>query len=283
MNDKEKSYHKNSAGSNGARSDARRSSTDVPSGWSELIEARFRAVFESSRDAIGVSKAGMHVFVNPAYLELFGFPPGTDLAGKPVLDLIQPDCRDHIKKNILRRARGETVPSTYSTCGMRTDGSTFDMAVNVFSYQENGEDHTLVILRDITERKRSDDALKESEERYRLLTEMSPNMIAIHQEGRFVFINEAGLRMLGAHGPEELIGKLILDVVHPDYRDIVRERVKRGIEEGMKASVIEEVFVRIDGTEVPVEVTGLPFMYKGGPAMIVIAREITESSKPNWP
>ena len=279
MNNKEKSSHKDSAGSKGARSGACRRSTDVPAERSAQIEARFRAVFESSRDAIGVSKAGIHVFVNPAYLELFGFPPGTDLAGRPVLDLIDPESRDHIKESILRRARGETVPSTYSTCGMRTDGSTFDMAVNVFSYQENGDEHTLVILRDITERKRSDDALKESEERYRLLTEMSPNMIAIHQEGRFVFINEAGLRMLGAHRPEELIGKLVLDVVHPDYRDIVRERVKRGLEEGMKASTIEEAFIRLDGTSVPVEVTGLPFTYKGGPAMIVIAREITESKR----
>jgi len=287
MKDRDRSSQKNRAGSKGAPSakrtgsggGARRNSMNVAAGRSAQIEARFRAVFESSRDAIGVSQTGIHVFVNPAYLELFGFPPGTDLAGKPVLDLIAPESRDQIKEYILRRARGEKVPSAYSTCGMRTDGSAFDMAVNVSSYQENGEDHTLVILRDITERKRSDDALKESEERYRLLTEMSPNMIAIHREGRFVFINEAGLRMFGAHRPEELLGKRVLDVVHPDYRDLVRERVKRGLEEGMKASNIEEVFIRLDGTEVPVEVTGLPFTYKGGPAMIVIAREITESKR----
>jgi two-component system, cell cycle sensor histidine kinase and response regulator CckA len=130
-----------------------------------------------------------------------------------------------------------------------------------------------------TKQKRLEDARKESEECYRLLTELSPDMIAIHQEGRFMFINKAGLRMLGADRPEQLLGKLVLDVVHPDYRDIVRERVKHGIQEGIKAHFIEEAFLRFDGTEVPVEVTGLPFTYKGGPAMIVIAREITESKR----
>src|SRR3990172_10598513 len=101
------------------------------------IEDRFRTVFESSRAALGVSKAGVHVFVNPAYRELFGFPPDEDFSQKPVLDLIAPGSRDQIKEYIARRARGESAPSTYETRGLRADSSEFDMAVIVSPYQEN--------------------------------------------------------------------------------------------------------------------------------------------------
>ena len=67
-------------------------------------ETRFRAVFENSRDAIGVSLVGRHVFVNPAYLVLFGFPAGTDLKGVPILDLIAPESRPLVHEYV--RARG---------------------------------------------------------------------------------------------------------------------------------------------------------------------------------
>ena len=73
---------------------------------------------------------------------------------------------------------------------------------------------------EVAERKRAEEALRESEERYRLLVELSPDTIAIHSEGKFVFVNPAATKFLGASA-KELIGKPILDVVHPDYREIV--------------------------------------------------------------
>jgi len=177
MKDKDTPARKKCTGAAGARK--------ATQAVSAQIAARFQAVFENSRDAIGVSKAGIHVFVNPAYLELFGLPPGADLAGKPVLDLIAQGSRDQIQAHILLRARGEPAPPTYETRGLRADGSEFDMEVNVSQYLENRADHTLVILRDITRRRQIEQALKSSEER---LTTILDNV------GANIFIKDVGYR-----------------------------------------------------------------------------------------
>ncbi len=249
MTDKEKSSHKNSAGSKGARSGACRRSTDVPTERSAQIEARFRAVFESSRDAIGVSKAGIHVFVNPAYLELFGFPPGTDLAGKPVLDLIAPENRDHIKEYILRRERGEAVPTAYETRGLRINGSAFDMEVNVSSYQENGEDYTLVILRDITERKRAEEEIAERGAMLRQIMDTANVAIGlVDKTGRITHANRGMAEMFG-RTLEELVGSEYVDHVHPSERETAQKNMLALLASEVPCVDIERLYSRKDGTQ----------------------------------
>jgi PAS domain S-box-containing protein len=128
------------------------------------------------------------------------------------------------------------------------------------------------------EHKQAEEALQESEERYRQLVELSPDTIAVHSEGKIVFINTAGARLLGAANPEQLVGKPIMDFLHPDYRDTVRERIGR-IQEGKEAPVIEEKFIRFDRTVIDVEVTTIPFTYQGKPAVQTIAHDITERKR----
>lgn len=134
---------------------------------------------------------------------------------------------------------------------------------------------TSCIVRDITEHKRADEKLRESEERNRLLVESSPYGIAIHSDGKFVFMNRAGAKILGAANPEEFIGKRVLQIIHPDYHELVKERIRMQ-EEGKAAPLIEEKLLRLDGTSVDVELTSIPFTYKGKPAMYGVFMDITE-------
>ncbi len=129
-------------------------------------EIKFRAIFENSVDAIGVSREGIHVFVNPAYAALFGYSSTDELVGKPVLELIVPGERATIQDRIQRRAQGAAVPTVYETRGLRKDGSEFIMDVHASTYELFGEIFTLVIMRDITERTRAE------QEREELITEM---------------------------------------------------------------------------------------------------------------
>ena len=80
------------------------------------------------------------------------------------------------------------------------------------------------------ERTRAEEALRESEERYRRLVELSPDGIAIHAEGQLVFVNQQGLRLLGLDDPEEALGRPVLEFIHPDDRAFVEQRVRRGLE-----------------------------------------------------
>jgi len=131
---------------------------------------------------------------------------------------------------------------------------------------------------EITERKRAIEALRESEERYRRLVELSFDAVAIHREGKLVYINAAGAELLGALSPEELVGKPILDFVHPDYLEMAEVRVRQATE-GKVAPLTEEKLVRLDGASVDAEVVEIPITYQGQPAVQVVARDITERKR----
>ena len=126
------------------------------------------------------------------------------------------------------------------------------------------------------QRKRAEESLAASEERYRQLVEFAPDAIAIHCEGRVVYINPAGIKMVGAQGAEQIIGRPALDFVHPDYHQVVIERMRQGIEQRISLPPLEEKFLRLDGSVIDVEVTAIPRTYQGKPAVQVVIRDITE-------
>jgi PAS domain S-box-containing protein len=131
---------------------------------------------------------------------------------------------------------------------------------------------------EIAERKRVVEALRESEERYRRLVGLSFDAIVIHSEGKVVYVNVAGAELFGVSRPEELIGKPILDFVHPDYLEMAKARMLQTTE-GRVAPLIEEKLIRLDGTDVDLEVMGIPTTYQGKPAMQVVFRDITERKR----
>ena len=124
-------------------------------------------------------------------------------------------------------------------------------------------------------RKLSETALRESEERYRRLVEHSPVAVAVHSGGNIVFVNPAGARLLGAATPEEIVGRPMLDFVHPEYGEIVTERVRQLASGAGTQPTIEERFVRIDGTPLDVEVSTIGFTFQGRPAVQVVFSDIT--------
>lgn len=128
----------------------------------------------------------------------------------------------------------------------------------------------------IKERNQMQEAMLESEERYRRLVELSPDGITIHVEGRLVFINPAGARLLGASHADQLIGKSVFDIVHPDYREVAGSQIRQLQRKTDRVPWVEEQFVRLDGTVMEVEVSGVEFTYKGKPAVQTIFRDITE-------
>lgn len=128
----------------------------------------------------------------------------------------------------------------------------------------------------IKERNRMQEAVRESEERYRKLVDLSPDGIALHVKGNLVFINAAGARLIGAPDPAELVGRNIYTIVHADFKEIARSRVARLESEGKPAPWIEQKFVRLDGTVIDVETASVNFTYEGQPAVQTIFRDISE-------
>ena len=152
--------------------------------------------------------------------------------------------------------------------------------VEVFSSKITigGKEYLHSIVHDITNRKQAEEALIESEQRYRNLVENSPVGIAIYQEGKFVYSNPAGLAIVGASNQQELIGKPLLSIVHPESLDNVIKRVNEVVS-GKSVPPMEEKLIRLDGTVIDVEVVSLATTFNNKPAGQVIVADITERKK----
>ncbi len=137
-------------------------------------------------------------------------------------------------------------------------------------------------LQAATERSQSQEAeqaLRESEERYHRMVELSPDVVLVHSEHRIVFINQAGVKMLGARSAEELVGRPINEFVHPDSWKLANERVERLYRSEAITAFIEQKWVRVDGQPIDVEVGATSMTFQNKPAAQVIARDITERKR----
>ncbi|MTI81161.1 MAG: PAS domain S-box protein [Firmicutes bacterium] len=123
------------------------------------------------------------------------------------------------------------------------------------------------------------DALWEIKERYLQLVEVSPNTVIIHQDGKIVFINKSGVKLLGARDAAEIIGNPLLNYVHHNSKQLVKNLIQDMIQNGSDAPMVEQELLRVDGSPVDAEVLASPVIYQGKPAIQIIARDISEQKK----
>src|SRR4029078_3005445 len=115
------------------------------------------------------------------------------------------------------------------------------------------------------ERSKASQSLRESEDRYQRLVELSPDAIFVYTEGSIVFVNRAGVRLLGAESFAELIGKPFINFVPTEYQASVRQRIDQSLHENVEVPFAEEKFLRVDGVEIQVEVGAVAFIHKNEP------------------
>ncbi len=161
------------------------------------------------------------------------------------------------------------------------EGDAFWFSDHVFPVRNARGNITAIakIRLNITERKHAENALRESEERYRRLVELSPDAILVHQDKRYIYANAASVQLLGAASLEELMGKSIFEVIHPNYHLIVTERIQQAYGERNASLRLEEKYLKFDGQEIDVEVTGASIMYHGKLAIQAVIRDITERKR----
>lgn len=110
---------------------------------------------------------------------------------------------------------------------------------------------------------------------YQRLVDLAPDAVLMHSGGKIVFVNPAVLEMLGARSVSELIGRPILDIVHPDSREEVTKRIARMMMARESAPMMQEKVLRMDGSILDVEVQGTYIEYDGQPSVMVVARDIS--------
>ena len=132
---------------------------------------------------------------------------------------------------------------------------------------------------DVTDAVQAEGALRESEERYRRLVELSPDGIILHSSSRVVFANPAAMRLLGAQSEAELLGQRTADFVRRDFRRAFLARAERVLSHGFVEAETEQVMLTTAGEEVPVESSSTPILYEGKSAVLIVFRDISERKK----
>lgn len=142
-----------------------------------------------------------------------------------------------------------------------------------------GECDFVSVLSDVTSREESARALAESEDRYRRLVDSSPAPIVVHAGGRVRFANPAALELLGAASADDVIGRPAMSFVHADFQEVAAERVRKMEETGEGVYLLEEKLLRLDGSEIDVEVAGAAIVYEGERAIQLVGRDVTERNR----
>ena len=128
---------------------------------------------------------------------------------------------------------------------------------------------------EMRERRLSEERTAQSEERYRLLIENSPDAVLMVRAGIVTFVNRPAVELFRAGSAQELIGRQVVDRVHPDYRIVAQQRAKTKVPERVILPPLEERLIRLDGTPVDVEVRTVPFQIDTETALLVTIRDIT--------
>jgi PAS domain S-box-containing protein len=118
--------------------------------------------------------------------------------------------------------------------------------------------------------------LKESEERWRLLSDMAPDPIIVHDGSKIIYANKAVADMLRSNAPVNLLGAALADLIHPDSIELLSQRVAKMKKEGLPLSEAEYKVIRFDKAVIDISASAAPITYDGKPAFQVIMRDITQ-------
>jgi|GEM_PF-509770 len=237
-------------------------------------EEKYKALVETAGDAIyTLDLLGRFTFVNPAGERISGYTK-EELVGKHFRELLPleylPVCLNVFQKAIRGK---ETPPIEIEMITKEGERVPLELLGRPVKRGRRIVE-ILGIGRDITERKRAEEALRESEEKYRNLVERATDGITIIQDTIVKYVNPRLAEMWGG-SVQEVIGTLFTDYIYPDELPKVVERYKRRMAGEDVAPIYETVLRHKDGSKVYAELNAGVITYQGKPANLVIARDIT--------
>jgi len=175
-------------------------------------EEKYKVLVEESFDGVFVQKGTKIVFTNSRLREMLGYEKG-ELEGLDHWLVYHPEYQEITRERAKARLRGESAPPRYEVRMQRKDGSSFEAEINARAVQFVGEPGIQVWIRDVSERKQAENALRESEERFRTAFQTSPDPIAITRpsDGVFIEVND-GFTRLSGFTRDEVIGKSSMEL-----------------------------------------------------------------------
>ena len=236
----------------------------------QLREEQYRAIFNASADALVLWNDQLHIVdVNPAFLRIYRFARD-EIVGRSYPPHLPGDYINERVDLVRRALAGERCE--LETRAYRADGELFDVELRVFPIRHRGAPHVLAIARDITERRRAEERLRASEERYRLLFETESDAIVLvdTETLRLVDVNRAALEMYG-YTREQLLSMAATDL------SMDPAGTRASIMHGRGAlNIPQRLHRRRDGSVFPVEIRANRLELDGRMTVVAAIRDVTE-------
>jgi len=246
-------------------------------------EQSFRNLIEKFPDGVMIrSLEGQKnlVYVNESILQFLGYAE-EELMAKQANEIIHPSSFRDVENRRTRLLSKSAYNPAEEKMFIRRDGTTAYGEVVSFLVHFEGKPMAVIVVRDLTERKKSEEALKKSEQNFRNLIERSPDGVLIHtldENPKIVYINGAMMKLVG-YQADELIGQKADYFVHSRHVPGVRERIAKMKSKEEYNPPQEKLLIRKDGELVYAEVVSFLIHYEGVTMAAVWARDLTERKK----
>lgn len=238
-------------------------------------EALLRAIIETEPECVKVlALDGTVRTMNAAGLAMIEAASNAEVVGKDICHLVAVESRSVFRDLVRKAGQGEAGRLEFQIVGLLGTPRWLDTHVVPLRAADGRITAVLGVTRDVTEWKKAEQLLRQSEERYRRLLAVLPDAILVIRDNRVVFANEQGLRLFGAASGEALLGQWVYDVIHPDYHEPVAERMRHLLEGGTVPEV-EERIIRLDGAIVDVAMRSAQFRDQEGTGVLIVLSDMT--------
>lgn len=242
------------------------------SSWSSEEAAK---LFNNLPGALYISIRGKIVYANKAMLQLLGATHFYQIIGKYAYEFIEEDYHEIVKNRIIRMQKGLDVGMVEQTW-KKLDGSLIHLEVNSAATVFERQNAEVIQLIDVSFRKKFQDILQKSRERYQLLIQNSIDTIAVIHNEKWVFINNSGIRLFEAEDYDQLIGKDIYTLLHPNDHHDVKVRLASFIKNKTDSEILKQTWYTFKKRLIYTEMVCIPTTFFGHTAVQVILRDISE-------
>lgn len=243
------------------------------------FEDKYLTLVENAPDIVFVvDLEGNFLYINKTAQKITGHSL-SQLLEKSLMGLVAQNHQNTIKK-VFQDLHEISHSSFCEVEVISPNGNSIPLDIHFKPLKDNkGHVFALVgIARDITERKKTEETLKESEKKYSTLVEKASDGVVILQDGICKFANKA-VEKISGYSLEELVGKPVFDKIASEHRELVSERYKQRMAEKSAPSVYNIKFISRIGTEKEIEVSSAVIPYEGRPAVLATVRDLSERKK----
>ena len=243
-------------------------------------EVHYRTLFNNTSFSVFLGEGERFITANDTALRMFGLPDQEALRALTPEQISPPEQPDGQPSALARHRRIEQAMrdgnASFEWQHRRVDtGETFPAEVDLSILREGKADLTLAVVHDLTEAKRAEQQRRETEMRYQALVDAMPEAVLVHRGEELLFGNAAARTLIGA-GPQQSLSAIkVMSLVLDSDLEVMRERVRRILENGIPSETRDTRIRRLDGSIIWVNLQGVRIEYGGAPAVQAVMHDIT--------